>query len=195
MEFNSTCISIPLEGETSGSPIVWELTGWEAALQKRLRVSGSAASWAWANSLPWKWRWPAVSWAVINMGTTLIVKRRDYPSLISTGLTTARYCVQFWIHTTRKTLRKWNKVQGGPPSLLEAGVLALWGEAEGLVFLQPGEETMAGETQCMPICTFEEVIEKMQAVVHKGRDNWHKLNQERFRLDMRRNFFSIWEKA
>lgn len=50
---------------------------------------------------------------------------------------------------------------------------------------------MAEETQCVPTCTFEEVIEKMEAVVHKGRDNWHKLNQERFRLVMRRNFFSI----
>ena len=79
--------------------------------------------------------------------------------------------------------------------MVGAGSLGLWGKAEGLGLVQPGDE-MAWGREPKPPSIYKKVIESMEpgsSEVHGGRarDKHTKLKEERFRLDIRKNIFTL----
>lgn len=76
---------------------------------------------------------------------------KDYPPLFNTLKSTFKYCIQFWAPPSGKT-EKLEQVQQKAPKLVGSGALALWGDAEGLGAVQPGDEmTLRGPDSSLPM--------------------------------------------
>lgn len=80
---------------------------------------------------------------------------KDYPPPppFNTLKSTFRYCIQFWAPPPpRGKTEKLEWVQQKAPKLVGSGALALWGDAEGLVPAQPGDEmTLRGPDSSLPM--------------------------------------------
>lgn len=103
------------------------------------------------------------------------------------------YCVQYLQYKTN-----WSELSEGPSRWLgRAGVLVLWGDAEGAQLVQLGEgKTLGGPNRHLPVPVgrlLRKWSQALHTVVHDGRtrDNRHEMEEERFLLEIRKVFFSI----
>lgn len=97
------------KGPCSGTG--WGLTGWGAALQKRIWVSRQRASCEWATSVPWQQRRPKVSSAVLKEKPG--GWRKWFFCITCQSLDQDQdHFIQFWAPSTGQMSTNWRKFTG-----------------------------------------------------------------------------------
>ena len=133
---------------TSGINTVWGMKRLRAALPRRTWVYRWMKSWTQAGSVCSQPRRPTVSWAAskearpAGWGRGLCAStplRWDPPG--SPAYSSGAF-------STGKTWSCWSGCRGGPQKLSGAGARLLWGQAERVGVVEPGEEQAAGRHFC-----------------------------------------------
>lgn len=163
-------------------------TGWRAALLRRILGFWQMAISAQAASMPWQRR------RIVSTETQLVGQVKRFSPLSSAPASSP--ASSFGSPDRGKRTIIWSEFSRGPPNWLGGGALELLREAEIVGLVQAGEEMALEETQQQPTSiTYGQATKKsarLFTVVRNGKMkcNWHNLKLERFRLDIKRNFFS-----
>ena len=102
-------------------------------------------------------------------------------------------CIQFWVFTTRKTLRPWSVLREGQQTCEGSEAQILWGEAEGTEIVHSKKRRLRGDLIALYNCLkggCGEVGVGVFSHITSDSTRWngHKFCQGRFRLDVRTNF-------
>ena len=133
----------------------WGMKGLRAALPRRTRGYSWMKSWMWGTNVRLQPRRPTTSWAASKAAWPAGRGRGFCPATLLWWDLTWSPASSSGALSTEKTWTCWSGSGGGPQILLEGKSILLWGQAETVGVVQPGEQTAAGR----PYCGFS---------VHKG---------------------------
>ena len=103
------------------------------------------------------------------------------------------FCIQFWSHQHKTDIKLLKQVQRRVMQVIRAGTPCLWEQAETAGALQPGEEKPP-ERLCGGLPVPEGDLKEswggtfLRAGSNRMRENGFKLEEGRFRLDIRKKF-------
>jgi len=105
-----------------------------------------------------------------------------------------KYCVQFWAPHSKNNIKVFEYPETGNKAGKGSGAQVLWGAAERIGF-SPEKRRLRGDIITLYYCLKGGDGEMgfsffSQLISNRTRENSLKLNQGRFRLDIRKNFFS-----